>query len=51
MFDLEVTQRREPSLAAAALGVAAGCRIVRVHDVRGTVRVRDALARVLEQVA
>ncbi|MFZ1063281.1 MAG: dihydropteroate synthase [Acidimicrobiales bacterium] len=48
MFSLEVTERREPSLAAAALGIAAGCRIVRVHDVQGTVRVRDALARVVE---
>ena len=51
MFNLEVTQRREPSLAATALGIAAGCRIVRVHDVLGVVRVRDTLARVLEQAA
>jgi dihydropteroate synthase len=51
MFGLEVTERREPSLAATALGIAGGCRIVRVHDVRGSVRVRDTLARVLEQVA
>jgi dihydropteroate synthase len=49
MFNLEVTERREPSLAATALGIAAGCRIVRVHDVRGSVRVRDTLARVLEE--
>jgi dihydropteroate synthase len=48
MFDLVVTERREPSLAATALGVASGCRVVRVHDVAGTVRVRDALARVME---
>ena len=48
MFDLEVTNRREPSLAATALGIAGGCRIVRVHDVVGSVRVRDALARVSE---
>ncbi len=51
MFNLEVTERREPSLAATALGIAAGCRIVRVHDVLGSVRVRDTLARVLEEVA
>ena len=50
MFSLEVTERRETSLAAAAIGIAAGCRILRVHDVQGTVRVRDALARVMEQV-
>lgn len=48
LLDLAVDERREPSLAAAALGIAAGCRIVRVHDVEGTVRVRDALARLLE---
>jgi dihydropteroate synthase len=48
MFDLAVTDRREPSLAATALGIASGCRVVRVHDVAGTVRVRDVLARVLE---
>ena len=45
MFDLPVADRREPSLAATALGIAAGCRIVRVHDVAGTVRVRDVIAR------
>lgn len=47
MFDLDVLQRREPSLGAAALGVTAGCRVLRVHDVRGTVRVRDALEQVM----
>jgi dihydropteroate synthase len=48
MFDLPVTERREASLGATALGITAGCRIVRVHDVAGSVRVRDTLARVLE---
>ena len=48
MFDLDVMDRREASLAATALGVAAGCRVLRVHDVRATVRVRDALERVME---
>jgi dihydropteroate synthase len=51
MFDLVVTERREASLAAIAMGIAAGCRIVRVHDVRGSVRVRDTLARILEEVS
>ena len=46
LFDLAVTERREASLAAHALGIAAGCRIIRAHDVRGTVRVRDALCAV-----
>lgn len=48
MFDLTVDQRREPSLAASALGIASGCRVVRVHDVAGTVRVRDTIARLLD---
>jgi dihydropteroate synthase len=48
MLGLEIDQRRDASLAAAALGMARGCRIVRVHDVAGTVRVRDVLASILE---
>ncbi len=51
LFDLPVTERRVPSLAAVAVGITGGCRVLRVHDVRGTVRVRDALARVLEEAA
>lgn len=47
MFELPVTERREPSLAATALGIAAGCRVLRVHDVAGTLRVRDTLEQVL----
>jgi dihydropteroate synthase len=49
LFDLSVVERREPSLAATALGIGAGCRIVRVHDVLGAVRVRDVLARLIEE--
>jgi dihydropteroate synthase len=45
-LDLELTERRQASLGAAALGIAWGCRILRVHDVKGTCRVRDALAAV-----
>ena len=48
MFDRVVTDRREASLGATALGIAAGCRIGRVHDVAGSVRVRDAVTRLLE---
>ena len=48
LFDLPVTDRKNPSVAATALGIAAGCRVVRVHDVNASVRVRDALARILE---
>jgi dihydropteroate synthase len=48
LLDLDVTQRRDASLAAAAIGVALGCRLVRAHDVRGTRRVCDLLAAVVE---
>ncbi|MGP0028906.1 MAG: dihydropteroate synthase [Acidimicrobiales bacterium] len=48
ILDLGITERRDASLGAAALGISWGCRIVRVHDVKGTCRVRDALAAVSE---
>lgn len=48
LLDLEVSDRRDPSLAAAAIGVAGGCRILRVHDVRGTRRVCQVLSALLE---
>ena len=47
VLDLEIDQRREASLAAAALGMSRGCRVLRVHDVAGTVRVRDVLSAIL----
>jgi dihydropteroate synthase len=48
LLDLEVADRRDATLAATALGVARGCRIVRAHDVKGTRRVCDTIAAVLE---
>ncbi len=48
LLDLEVGERRDASLAANALGILRGCRILRVHDVAGVVSVRDTLAQVLE---
>ncbi|HTZ10070.1 MAG TPA: dihydropteroate synthase [Acidimicrobiales bacterium] len=48
VLDLPIDGRGAASLAAAALGVARGCRIVRAHDVLGTRQVCDALAAVLE---
>ncbi len=48
LLGLELTERRDASLAAAALGIARGCRVLRVHDVAGTRRVRDALVAVLD---
>lgn len=48
LLGLGIGERREASLSAAAIGVVGGARIVRAHDVRGTRRVCDALAAVLE---
>jgi dihydropteroate synthase len=39
LLDLDLDARRAASLAAVAYGVAHGCRIVRVHDVAGSVQV------------
>ncbi len=46
LYDLGIDERRDASLAAAALGVARGCRIVRVHDVAAHRQVVAALAAV-----
>jgi dihydropteroate synthase len=51
VLDLEIDQRGPASLAAAALGVTLGCRIVRAHDVVGTRRVCDLLAAIVETAA
>jgi dihydropteroate synthase len=48
LLDLTITERREASLSTAAIGIVGGCRVLRVHDVAGTRRVRDVLERVLE---
>ncbi|HEV7863690.1 MAG TPA: dihydropteroate synthase [Acidimicrobiia bacterium] len=48
LLDLAVDVRRAPSLTAVAYGVGHGCRIVRVHDVAGTVRVVRLVERILE---
>lgn len=47
VLDLDIDSRREASLSAAAIGIALGARILRVHDVEGTRRVRDTLAAVM----
>jgi dihydropteroate synthase len=39
LLGLDIDARRDASLAAVAYGVMHGCRIVRVHDVAGSVRV------------
>jgi dihydropteroate synthase len=48
LLELDIDSRADASLAAAALGVALGCRIVRAHDVRGTRRVCHVLATIME---
>jgi dihydropteroate synthase len=47
-LELEIDERRDASLAATAIGVLGGCRVLRVHDVRGTVRVCRVIQAVLE---
>ena len=47
MFDLEVDQRRDATISACALGMARGCRVLRVHDVRGVRRARDTIEAIL----
>jgi dihydropteroate synthase len=48
ILGLEINERREATAAAHALGITLGCRVVRAHDVRGTCRVRDMLAAIME---
>ncbi len=47
VLGLDIDHRREASLAAVSIGIALGARVVRVHDVAGTRRVRDAMAAIL----
>ena len=48
LLGTEVTDRREASHAAHALGIGLGCRVLRAHDVRGARRVCDVMAAILE---
>ena len=50
LLDLAIDERREASLASAALGITGGCRLLRVHDVAGTCKVRDVLQAIMESV-
>ncbi|MEE9414229.1 MAG: dihydropteroate synthase, partial [Acidimicrobiales bacterium] len=45
----EVNDRTESSLAALALGIDRGCRVLRAHDVMGARRVADTMALLLEE--
>ncbi len=46
-----VSERREATHAAHALGIGLGCRVLRAHDVRGARRVSDVMAAILEAQA
>ena len=46
VLGLELGDRKEASVAAAALGVGLGCRIVRVHDVASHVQVCSVMAAI-----
>jgi dihydropteroate synthase len=48
LFGLEVGQRADATVAAHALGVSLGCRILRAHDVLAARRVADTISAVLE---
>jgi len=48
LLGTEVTERREASHAAHALGIALGSRILRAHDVRGARRTADVMAAILQ---
>lgn len=47
LLDVDVTSAGEGTMAAHALGIALGCRILRAHDVRAGRRVADTMAAVL----
>lgn len=51
LLGLAIHDRRDVSLAAVAYGVARGCRIVRVHDVAGSVKVCRMVEAILESAA
>jgi dihydropteroate synthase len=47
VLGLDIDERRDASLAAAAMGIGLGARVLRVHDVAGTRQVRDTLNAVI----
>ncbi len=47
LLDLDVGDRQTATVAAHAVGVVGGCRILRTHDARATRRVADVLAAIL----
>ena len=47
LLDVDVASARNGTLAAHALGIGLGCRVLRAHDVRGARRVADTMAAIL----
>lgn len=47
LLDADVREVGEGTLAAHALGIILGCRVLRAHDVKGTRRVADVVAELL----
>jgi len=47
LFDLKIDERSEATMAALAVGVIGGCRVLRVHDVRGACRISRTLEALL----
>jgi dihydropteroate synthase len=47
LLGLDVADRRLASVAAHAQGIGLGCRILRVHDVKGSRRVADLMGAIL----
>jgi len=47
LLGLAIDERRLATVAAHALGIVKGCRVLRAHDVRGARRTSDLLAAVL----
>jgi dihydropteroate synthase len=48
ILDLDIGARAEASVSALSLGVALGCRIVRVHDVAAARQATDVITAILE---
>jgi len=48
LLGVDVADRQEATIAAHALGVALGCRVLRAHDVRSARRAADVISAILE---
>ncbi len=48
-LNLDISARKDASLAAAALSIAQGCRIIRCHDVLGTKRIAQTMEFILQK--